>query len=31
MATQLTLLEGTPVPPQEWVTDTLPQQCPLLD
>lgn len=28
MAKQLTLLEGTPVRPREWVTDTLPQQCP---
>lgn len=28
MAAQLTLLDGTPVPPREWVTDTLPEKFP---
>jgi hypothetical protein len=28
MEEQLKLLEGTPVPPREWVTDTPPEQFP---
>ena len=28
MAEQLKLLEGTPVPPREWVTDTPPEKFP---